>query len=144
MRGLYSEPVGFCVGVQCHCRGVQCEWAVCWSGCLLLCAQIISAPDVVPGPVRGHLGELPTWNHSPLSQAPDISFMAKLGAKRPPSLHPYQPGGERPRGPMGRGRGGAHIHKLCFGSLRWANAFSGGCPTRGGEPWKKGFKSSPL
>lgn len=46
--------------------------------------------------------------------------------------------------PLGRAGGGVHTHKLCFGFLLLTNAFSGGWLSQGGEPPKKGFKSSPL
>lgn len=141
VRGLYSEPVGFWGGGAVSLQTVLCERAVRWSGCLLVCAHIASAPDVVPGPGRGHLGELPTWSHSPLSQAPDISFMAKLGTKRPPKPPPVSTRWGEAQRPHGQSEGrGAHPEAL-FWLLAFDKCFLG---MGGGEPWKEGFKSSAL
>ena len=91
-----------------------------------------------------HPGEPPSWKLSSLSQALGVSFMAKLKVKRPPSLPPAWARWGEAEIPLGRAGGGVHTHKLCFGFLLLTNAFSGGCPSHGGESPKKGFKSSPL
>lgn len=83
-----------------------------------------------------------------LSHAPDIHSTAKLKVKRAFNLPPSQVGpvGRGRDNPLGWAESGERMNtqKLGLGFLLLTNAFSGGCPSRGREPPKKGFKSSPL
>lgn len=124
-----------------------CEWTVCQWGCLSPWGPIVSAPSVVPGPVRGRPGELPSWNLSSLSlPGPRQQFHGQVKGEKTSQPPPKSARWGEAAGPHGQGRaqGRVDVHKLCFGSWLLTNAFSGGCPSRGGEPPKKGFKSSPL